>query len=48
MFRFLRSSNNEDSDEVLLKRFQQDGELASLAFLFDRYLELIQRLGLRR
>jgi len=41
MFRFLRSSNNEDSDEVLLKRFQQDGELASLAFLFDRYLELI-------
>lgn len=41
MFRFLRSQKNDESDEILLERFQQQGEKEALAVLFDRYLELI-------
>lgn len=41
MFRFLRSQKNEESDDILLERFQQQGAKEALAVLFDRYLELI-------
>lgn len=41
MLRFLRGEKKEESDEVLLERFQQQGEVNALASLFDRYLELV-------
>ncbi|MEL6973639.1 MAG: sigma-70 family RNA polymerase sigma factor [Bacteroidota bacterium] len=41
MFRFLRGEKKEETDEILLERFQQKGEAGALADLFDRYLELI-------
>ena len=47
MFRFLRSPKQEESDEVLLVRFQQEEDATALAMLFDRYLELIYGLCLQ-
>lgn len=47
MLRFLRGSKNDESDELLLNRFQQEGELGALAILFDRYIELIYGLCLQ-
>lgn len=41
MLRFLRTKDDATEDAVLLSRFKEKGDKQALAYLFDRYLELI-------